>query len=66
MQCIICTENITNPLFLQCGHGFCCDCVVMLIKKRTRKCPMCRNKITWTIAQINHSFKFRSNIPETT
>uniref|UniRef100_A0A6C0EPS1 RING-type domain-containing protein n=1 Tax=viral metagenome TaxID=1070528 RepID=A0A6C0EPS1_9ZZZZ len=53
MQCAICLNKIENVLFLTCAHGFCRNCVIMLIKKRTRKCPICRTKITWTIPQIS-------------
>jgi len=51
-MCLICWDPIENPLFLVCAHGFCKNCVIMLIRKRTRKCPICRTRISWTIPQI--------------
>lgn len=51
-QCVICWELLEDPLFLICAHGYCKKCVITLIRKRTRKCPICRTKITWTIPQI--------------
>ena len=54
MECIICNEKINNKdiICLECCHIFHINCIIMLIKKRTRKCPLCRHKIRWTITQI--------------
>lgn len=51
-KCLICTETIRDPLFLSCAHGFCLQCVIGLIRVRTRRCPNCRVRITWTIPEI--------------
>ena len=54
-ECIICFEKIEddNNINLKCKHSFHKECIVTLIKKRNRKCPLCRNKITWNINSIN-------------
>ena len=54
MECIICTEEIDvkNLICLECCHIFHSNCVINLVKKRTRKCPLCRTKIRWNIPQI--------------
>ena len=54
MQCAICLESIDDVLFLVCAHGFCRNCVIRLIITRTRKCPICRTRITWTKKQIEN------------
>ena len=56
MDCVICLEKIKKPLFLTCAHGFCLDCIVILIQKRYRKCPVCRTRITWTIPTVKNRY----------
>ena len=51
-NCKICWDKLKDPLFLPCAHGFCRQCVIRLIETRTRKCPLCRTRITWTVANI--------------
>ena len=58
-ECVICFEEISdnNMIKLSCNHSFHKNCIIELVKKRNRKCPLCRNKITWTINSIiNNSF----------
>ena len=50
--CKICYENMEFPLYLTCAHVFCKTCIEKCIKYRTRKCPVCRIRITWTISQM--------------
>ena len=54
-ECLICTDNIseTNKVVLQCCHIYHSECVKMLVEKRTRKCPLCRTRITWNLKQLN-------------
>ena len=54
MECVICNEEITKKdiVCLECCHIFHTNCVIMLVKKRTRKCPLCRTKIRLTIPQM--------------
>jgi len=54
LDCIICTDEIKrkNLTALVCGHMYHTNCVIKLVKKRTRKCPICRNRITWTVPQL--------------
>lgn len=57
MDCKICGDDQMNkPLYLPCAHGYCMSCVIMLIRKRTRKCPLCRHRITWNINQIKAAY----------
>lgn len=51
-ECSICLEKINHPFCLVCAHIFCGKCIITLIKKRWRKCPICRTRITWTIPAI--------------
>lgn len=53
--CSICLEDVKDPLALVCGHVICYNDVITLIQKRTRKCPICRTRITWTIPQLNNA-----------
>ena len=54
MECVICLENIDREsvVALKCGHVYHVDCIISLIKKRNRKCPKCRERITWVVSQF--------------
>ena len=54
MECRICLEEITNInlVSLICGHCFHINCVIKLVEKRIRKCPLCRTRITWHKKQL--------------
>ena len=58
-ECLICTDNIKemNMVVLECCHVYHTNCVKMLIKKRTRKCPLCRTKIIWNLKQLDRHIK---------
>lgn len=50
-KCGVCYEPNNNPIFLNCLHKFCENCVKSFIERNITKCPMCRypieeNKIT--------------------
>jgi hypothetical protein len=53
-DCIICTDKIKkkNLVALTCCHIFHTSCVIKLVRKRTRKCPLCRTKIRWNVKQL--------------
>lgn len=58
MKCAVCLEcDDKQWLALVCGHVFCIDCIIMTIRKRYRKCPLCRTYITWTIPAIEKYIK---------
>lgn len=62
LNCVICIDDIEKKdlTALTCGHMYHTKCVVELVKKRTRKCPLCRNRITWNISQlIKHENLFK-------
>lgn len=50
--CLICTDAMKDPKKLPCGHVICRQCVVSLINKRSRKCPFCRERLTYTVSQL--------------
>ena len=47
-NCIICYDNIKQKeaVSLLCGHVYHTECVINLVRKRTRKRPLCRKRIT--------------------
>ena len=53
-NCIICLENIDDIdlVVLECCHRFHTECIISLVKKRNRKCPLCRNRIKWNVPQL--------------
>jgi SWI/SNF-related matrix-associated actin-dependent regulator of chromatin subfamily A3 len=44
-NCIICYENMDNPILTPCGHIFCNSCIQRCIKLKP-ECPMCKHQIT--------------------
>ena len=58
-QCIICTDKIKkkNLVALSCCHIYHTTCVINLVRKRTRKCPLCRTKIIWNLKQLDRHIK---------
>ena len=42
-----------NKINLSCNHVFHHQCIKTMIIKRSRKCPLCRTKITWNIEKLN-------------
>ena len=53
-SCVICTDKIIqkNCIALACAHTYHTSCIKTLIKKRLRKCPQCRTRITWNKKQL--------------
>lgn len=51
MPCTICFETLSfsKVVELPCGHVLHYSCLCSLIKSRSRKCPLCRCKLTYTI-----------------
>ena len=54
MNCVVCMEDIKpeNLVALACGHIYHTNCVIRLVETRTRKCPLCRIRITWHKKQL--------------
>jgi hypothetical protein len=54
MECCICNEKIEieDKVGLECAHIYHTRCVIKLIQKRLRKCPLCRTKIRWNTKQL--------------
>lgn len=44
LTCYICMEKYNDtdkkPLFISCGHTFCCKCIRFIFKKPTFRCPL--------------------------
>ena len=53
--CVICDLEIKEPnkVALSCGHLYHTTCVITLVRKRMRKCPLCRTKVCWNVTQLN-------------
>ncbi|KAI0831879.1 hypothetical protein BC628DRAFT_1311101 [Trametes gibbosa] len=56
--CIVCLETLKNPAALPCGHVFCYDCVIRLIRSVTpytpdHHCPTCKQLYTISCADPN-------------
>lgn len=45
LQCSICSLVFNNPMRLDCGHTFCYKCIVNLVSKYHKLCPICRVNI---------------------
>jgi hypothetical protein len=45
-QCVICLENMDkkNSCTTECGHRFCCDCLLRSAQTNTN-CPLCRHQL---------------------
>jgi SNF2 family DNA or RNA helicase len=45
-QCVICLDNITHPIILDCAHIFCGSCIIHMLNTNThndnKRCPVCR------------------------
>ena len=42
LDCRICFDSICDPVHLECGHIFCCDCISLHGTASGRTCPLCR------------------------
>ena len=45
LQCSICSLVFNNPMRLDCGHTFCYKCIMNLVMKYNKLCPICRVSI---------------------
>ena len=50
LQCSICTEILTKPLVINCGHTFCKKCLDRWIEQKGKNsnCPNCRSRILFS------------------
>ncbi|KAH8103930.1 hypothetical protein BXZ70DRAFT_905065 [Cristinia sonorae] len=56
--CVLCLEVLKDPAALPCGHVFCYECLVQLVRNvqpyvHTHFCPTCRHPYTTTTANPN-------------
>lgn len=58
-ECAICC-NATIDTWLACGHSICHSCLRALVVKRLRKCPFCKERVTYTLAMIERHIKLLS------
>ncbi|GJQ75387.1 hypothetical protein Trydic_g23563 [Trypoxylus dichotomus] len=66
LQCIICTELFIKATTLNCSHSFCKHCITEW-RKKNKKCPICRTKITTanpTIVLDNFIGKILESAPD--
>jgi len=43
-NCIICFDDITEPVLTPCGHIYCKECITTCLKYKS-ECPMCKKKL---------------------
>eukprot|EP00962_Isochrysis_galbana_P053010 scaffold24474_cov127-Isochrysis_galbana.AAC.4 len=55
LTCMICRDTYVHPVFLQCGHTFCCECLAAYFRTgRVKKiCPLCKIHVRPKDAQPN-------------
>ncbi|KAG0603119.1 hypothetical protein M758_10G068100 [Ceratodon purpureus] len=41
--CMICLEELKNPMCTPCGHLFCWSCIYAWLKDEPKPCPMCKS-----------------------
>lgn len=60
--CIVCMEFIPTTITLPCEHvSFCTDCA-QLIKKRNKKCALCRQDFEDIVSLENFKSKHKNNV----
>jgi hypothetical protein len=58
LTCLLCDEGFTfvsaqgRLIHLRCRHLICVACVKNLLHFRLRKCPFCRERVTWTTVDV--------------
>jgi hypothetical protein len=58
LECPVCLEEKEKWLSVQCGHLFCYECVLDLMKRETffnKPCPLCQERITSLAVCYSHS-----------
>lgn len=67
-DCAICLSNITQPCLTQCGHSFCCRCIISYWNScgrfRRIRCPCCRSPVNIIIPQSGQANAARSEVNE--
>jgi len=43
-KCIICQDDMHNPIKLECNHSFCFSCIKGAMIQSGTECPLCRHK----------------------
>ncbi len=58
-NCIICYDNMNDPMLTPCGHIFCDHCITLCINNKP-ECPLCKTNVTYDkLVKIN-----KPNIPQ--
>ena len=58
INCIICSNQMNNPITIQCGHSFCRECTIKWkFKYHHEHCPICRQKINKKVPNVNINLK---------
>lgn len=56
VNCSICLEEFKNRVILNCGHGFCKECINEWILLEKYHCPLCRTLIEYI--DLNSNIKY--------
>ena len=63
MQCAVCLNNVTYPVETNCGHTFCCECVLAYWRAdrwpRACRCPVCRREVTLLLTDQRLSRRYQ-------
>ncbi len=61
--CIICLDEFEDPVFTQCGHIFCKDCITQCLNSSYhKKCPLCKTDLKNTeLVSIEQKEKSKKN-----
>ena len=53
MQCCFCLENISESVFIPCGHRCVCfKCGEMIMKSQNKKCPICQEEAFYLLKKV--------------
>lgn len=62
LNCVICIDLIKNPIYFNCGHSFCSDCIDQYIEcsknRQNLKCPLCRKIVIFQKRKVRNIVLF--------
>lgn len=61
-DCVICSETMTEPCTISCGHSYCRACIQRWIETGSETCPCCRAAILETPASLTVSVCLQTTI----
>lgn len=58
LNCVICSEYMSEPTTMKCGHSFCRQCILKwFCQYKHSYCPVCRQKVSKHMPYVNISLK---------